>query len=99
MSKKIFTPEQDIIIKNYVNLFSHNLNLGFELCSLELKCELEQVKKRWYSKLRKEGSIFITGNPTSAHKNTKNVWRKKPRPEYKISKSKINLMKGVINFK
>ena len=100
MKKKFFfTPEQDIVIKNYVNLFSHNLNLGFELCSLELKCKLEQVQQRWYFKLRSEESVFVTGTPSSSYRNTKNVLRKKPRPEYKLNKHNLNLMAGTINFK
>lgn len=96
---KLFTPEQDIVIKNYVNLFSHNLQLGFELCSLELKRDIKQIQCRWYGQLRSQESIFVTGNPTSSYKNTKNVLRKRPRPEYKINRSKINLMKGIVNFK
>lgn len=94
-----FTSEQDNMIKNYVTLFSHNLNLGFELCSLELKCKKEEVKDRWYDVLRKGEALFITGNPISSYKNTKNVLRTCPKPEYKVNRKSINLMSGTVSFK
>ena len=94
-----FTLEQDNIVKNYVTLFSHNLDLGFELCSLELKCKKEIVENRWYKVLRKKESLFITGNPASSYRNTKIVLRAHPRPEYKVNSKSVNLMSGTVSFK
>ena len=81
-----------------MTLFAHNLKLGFEICSFELNCKPLQVQARWYNLLRKKESLFLTGNSVSAHVNTKNVFRNKPRPEYKVNKLKVSLMSGTVTM-
>jgi hypothetical protein len=94
-----FTAEQSKVVQTYINLFSHNILQGCELCSIELQRDPEDIRQHWYRKLRKEEKIFTTGNPTSAYFNTKNVQRRKPRPEYKVSGNTVNLMCGTVIFK
>ena len=92
------TPEQDKVILTYITMFPHNLDKGFELASIELAIDHSIIRDRWYGTLRKKDSVFMTGNPTIAYRNTKNVWRKKPRPEY-IVKDTVKTLSGTITLK
>lgn len=96
--RRRFNKKEIEIVQNYINLFSHNLQHGFEIASIELKCKPMDIQHLWYRNLRNKNKIFITGTADSSYFNTKNVWRKKPRLEYKNDSGTINLMQCTLIF-
>lgn len=92
--KTIFLDREDIIIQSLVKSHNKNINYAFDLASGFMKKTPKQIKKRWYYVLRYRDPLFVTASGESSHYNTKNVWRKKPRPDMRVSSTQSKRIIG-----